>query len=87
MRIRTPIGRPASTAPFALPLLADGGTSAGMAAQEGLTGTVPLARTTDRRGFHRFWMSERHVTGATSVSSPPLMIARLIAARNGLPRA
>jgi len=82
-----PIGRPAGTAPFALPLLADGGAGAGTAAQEGLTDTVPLARTVDRRGFHRFWMSERHVMGAASVSSPPLTIVRLIADRDGLPRA
>lgn len=67
------------TAPFALSVLATGGTGVGTTAEEGLAGTVSLARTADRRGFHRFWMSEHHAMGATSVSSPPLMVARLIA--------
>ncbi|WGW10614.1 LLM class flavin-dependent oxidoreductase [Saxibacter everestensis] len=72
-------GPQTGTAPFALSVLADGGTGVGTTAEEGLAGTVALARTADRRGFHRFWMSEHHAMGATSVSSPPLMIARLIA--------
>lgn len=73
------LGHPTGTAPFALSVLASGGTGVGATAEEGLAGTVALARTADRRGFHRFWMSEHHGMGATSVSSPPLMIARLIA--------
>ncbi|POH63221.1 MULTISPECIES: LLM class flavin-dependent oxidoreductase [Cryobacterium] len=73
------LGPPSGTAPFALSVLASGGTGVGTTAEEGLTGTIALARTADRRGFHRFWMSEHHAMGAPSVSSPPLMIARLIA--------
>ena len=72
-------GRLAGTAPFALSVLASGGTGVGMTAEEGLAGTIALARTADQRGFHRFWMSEHHAMAATSVSSPPLMIARLVA--------
>ena len=70
---------PSGTASFALSVLASGGTGVGLTAQEGLEGTISLALTADRHGFHRFWMSEHHGMGATSVSSPPLMIARLIA--------
>lgn len=73
------LGRPSGTAPFALSVLSAGGTGVGMTAEEGLAGTISLARTADRRGYHRFWMSEHHAMGATSVSSPPLMVARLIA--------
>lgn len=72
-------GRPTGTAPFTLSVLSAGGTGVGMTAEEGLAGTIELARTADRYGYHRFWMSEHHAMGATSVSSPPLMVARLIA--------
>jgi len=50
-----------------------------MTAAEGLAASISLAQTADQRGYHRFWMSEHHGMGATSVSSPPLMLARLIA--------
>ncbi|WP_104180380.1 LLM class flavin-dependent oxidoreductase [Arthrobacter sp. B0490] len=73
------LSRPSGTAPFTLSVLSAGGTGVGMTAAEGLESTILLARTADERGFHRFWMSEHHGMGATSVSSPPLMIARLIA--------
>ncbi|MGP4030729.1 LLM class flavin-dependent oxidoreductase [Pseudarthrobacter sp. 1C304] len=73
------LGRQSGTAPFALSVLSAGGTGVGMTAEEGLAGTISLARTADKRGYHRFWMSEHHGFGATSVSSPPLMVARLIA--------
>ncbi|MEO8284271.1 MAG: LLM class flavin-dependent oxidoreductase, partial [Pseudarthrobacter sp.] len=72
-------GKISGTAPFALSVLSAGGTGVGTTAADGLAGTISLARTADRRGYHRFWMSEHHGMGATSVSSPALMIARLIA--------
>jgi len=71
--------RPSGSAPFTLSVLGAGGTGVGTTAEEGLMGTISLARTADQRGYHRFWMSEHHGMGATSVSSPPLMAARLIA--------
>lgn len=77
-------GRPSGTAPFVLSVLSAGGTGVGMTAEEGLAGTISLARTADRRGYHRFWMSEHHAMAATSVSSPPLMVARLIAETAGI---
>jgi len=70
---------PSGTAPFTLSVLASGGTGVGTTAEQGLASTISLARTADERGYHRFWMSEHHGMGATSVSSPPLMVARLIA--------
>jgi len=72
-------GRPSGTAPFKLSVLSAGGTGVGMTAAEGLAASISLAQTADQRGYHRFWMSEHHGMGATSVSSPPLMLARLIA--------
>jgi luciferase family oxidoreductase group 1 len=77
-------GRPSGTSPFTLSVLSAGGTGVGMTAGEGLEGTISLARAADQRGYHRFWMSEHHGMGATSVSSPPLMIARLIAETRNL---
>lgn len=73
------LSRPSAASSFMLSVLASGGTGVGMTAGEGLGGTISLARTADEHGFHRFWMSEHHGMGATSVASPPLMIARLIA--------
>ena len=73
------LSRLSGSAPFTLSVLSAGGTGVGMTAAEGLESTISLARTADERGFHRFWMSEHHGMGATSVSSPSLMIARLIA--------
>ncbi|WP_127782218.1 LLM class flavin-dependent oxidoreductase [Rhodococcus sp. X156] len=70
---------PSGTAPVALSVLASGGTGVGTTATQGLASTVSLARAADVLGYHRFWMSEHHAMGATSVSSPPLMVARLIA--------
>ncbi|KQQ96405.1 luciferase [Arthrobacter sp. Leaf141] len=72
-------GKNSGTAPFVLSVLSAGGTGVGTTATEGLAGTVSLARAADQRGYHRFWMSEHHGMGATSVSSPSLMIARLTA--------
>ncbi|MFC8303244.1 LLM class flavin-dependent oxidoreductase [Specibacter sp. NPDC057265] len=60
-------------------MLSGGSTGVGLTARDELESTISLARTADKRGFHRFWMSEHHGMGAASVSSPPLMIARLIA--------
>ncbi|MBV0881411.1 MsnO8 family LLM class oxidoreductase [Noviherbaspirillum sp. L7-7A] len=70
---------PSGTAPFTLSVLANGGTGVGRTAAQGLASTISLARTADKRGYHRFWMSEHHGMGATSVSLPPLMVARFIA--------
>ncbi|MBD7956834.1 LLM class flavin-dependent oxidoreductase [Microbacterium sp. Sa4CUA7] len=70
---------PSGTAPFSLSVLASGSTGVGVSAADGLASTISLARTADRHGFRRFWMSEHHAMPATSVASPQLMVARLIA--------
>lgn len=75
--IQTPLF---GTAPFALSVHTGGGPGIGQTAAEGLQATIEAARAADRRGYHRFWMSEHHAMPALSVASPPLMIARLIAA-------
>ena len=75
MHLDAPLG----TAPCSLSVLANGSTGVGMSAEQGLASTISLARTADRRGFRRFWMSEHHAMPATSVASPQLMVARLIA--------
>ena len=64
-------GSPAGTAPFALSVLAGGGTGVGTTAADELAATASLARTADRHGYHRFWMSEHHAMGATSHMNNP----------------
>lgn len=41
---------PSGTASFTLSVLSAGGTGVGTTAEEGLAGTISLARTADRRG-------------------------------------
>ncbi|WP_202619314.1 LLM class flavin-dependent oxidoreductase [Ornithinimicrobium cavernae] len=67
------------SAPFALSVHTGGGPGVGHTAEEGLADTIRLARTADRHGYHRFWMSEHYAMPALSVASPPLMLARLTA--------
>ena len=67
------------SAPFGLSAHAGGGPGVGQSAQEGLNDTIETAKTADRMGYHRFWMSEHHAMPALSVASPPLMMARLTA--------
>jgi alkanesulfonate monooxygenase SsuD/methylene tetrahydromethanopterin reductase-like flavin-dependent oxidoreductase (luciferase family) len=61
--------QPSGAAPFTLSVLSAGGTGVGVTAEEGLAATMSLARTADQNGYHRFWMSEHHAMGATSVPS------------------
>ncbi|MDO5507736.1 MAG: LLM class flavin-dependent oxidoreductase [Corynebacterium casei] len=66
------------SAPFTLSVLDNALTSVGTTAQEGLQGVIDLARLADKRGYHRFWMSEHHAMPAASTSSPQMMVSRLI---------
>ena len=70
--------RPQGTAPFVLSVLDNAITGEGHTAQESFAGVIDLARTADRRGYERFWMSEHHAMPGASTSSPQLMVARLI---------
>lgn len=68
---------PSGNAPFALSILDNAMTGVGSTAQESFTEVVSLARLADRRGYHRFWMSEHHAMPGAATSSPQLMLARL----------
>lgn len=67
------------SAPFALSVHTGGGPGVGSTATDGLQDTIRVARTADRHGYHRFWMSEHHAMPGLSIASPPLMLARLTA--------
>lgn len=67
------------SAPFTLSVLDNALTSIGTTAQEGLQGVIDLAGLADRRGYHRFWLSEHHAMPAAATSSPQLMLSRLTA--------
>ncbi|WP_309070253.1 LLM class flavin-dependent oxidoreductase [Arthrobacter sp.] len=66
------------TAPFALSVLDNALTGVGYSAGETLADVVALAKLADERGYRRFWMSEHHAMPGASISSPQLMVARLI---------
>ena len=65
--------------PFALSVHTGGGPGVGYTVEDGLNETIEIARTADRRGYNRFWMSEHHAMPALSIASPTVMIARLTA--------
>ena len=44
--------------------------------------TLRLAETTDRLGYHRYWLAEHHSSGGLAGSSPEILIGQ-IAARTG----
>lgn len=67
------------SAPFTLSILDNALTSVGETAQESLQGVIELASLADKRGYHRFWLSEHHAMPAAATSSPQMMLARLIA--------
>ena len=50
----------------------------GYTASSGLQEAIDIARAADCNGYHRFWMSEHHSMPGLSISSPTVMIARLI---------
>lgn len=68
---------PSGTARFALSVLDNAHTGVGQTAQESFAEIIALARLAERRGFHRFWMSEHHGMPGAATSSPQLMLARL----------
>ncbi len=67
------------SAPFSLSVHTGGGPGVGRTVSDGLQDTIGIARAADRRGYHRFWMSEHHAMPALSIGSPPIMLARLTA--------
>ncbi len=78
----TAAGPPAPDAPggpFALSVLDNAHTGVGSSAHEAYREVIALARLAERRGYHRFWVSEHHAMPAASSPSPQLMLARLTA--------
>ncbi len=68
---------PSGTAPFVLSVLDNAHTGVGQTVQEAFDEVIALAQLAERRGYHRFWMSEHHGMPAAATSSPQLMLARL----------
>lgn len=49
----------------------------GSTAAEALANSIELARTVDRLGYTRFWMSEHHAMETLACSAPEIMLARI----------
>src|SRR5690625_4170688 len=64
-------------APFRLSVLDNAHTGVGCTVGDALEGVINLAKLAERRGYHRFWMSEHHAMPAAATASPQLMVARL----------
>ncbi len=52
----------------------------GRTASDALSETTGLAMEADRLGYHRYWVSEHHVSRSLAHSSPGICIAHLAAA-------
>ncbi|OKI77008.1 LLM class flavin-dependent oxidoreductase [Streptomyces sp. CB02414] len=73
---------PSGTAPFALSVLDNAHTAVGQTVEEAFGEVIALAQLAERRGYHRFWMSEHHAMPGAATSSPQLMLARLTGETN-----
>ncbi|MER5783056.1 LLM class flavin-dependent oxidoreductase [Streptomyces mobaraensis] len=71
----TPRGR----APVPLSVLDLATVGAGRTARQALETTVELARLTERRGYHRYWVAEHHSMPGVASSSPAVILAHLAA--------
>ncbi|EMY33085.1 putative monooxygenase [Arthrobacter crystallopoietes BAB-32] len=71
---------PSGTAPFALSVLDNAHTAIGQTVQEAFGEIIALAQLAERRGYHRFWMSEHHAMPGAATSSPQIMLGRLTGA-------
>ncbi len=69
--------RSSGNAPFVLSVLDNALTGVGQTAQETFAEIIALEQLAEKRGFHRFWMSEHHAMPGAVTSSPQLMVARL----------
>ncbi|MDJ0396647.1 LLM class flavin-dependent oxidoreductase [Rhodococcus sp. G-MC3] len=70
---------PSGTAPFALSILDNASTGVGHTVGETFSDIIELAKLAERRGYHRFWMSEHHAMPGAATSSPQIMVSRLTA--------
>ncbi|MEV5505260.1 LLM class flavin-dependent oxidoreductase [Streptomyces orinoci] len=67
------------SAPVPLSVLDLAPVGSGRTAGDALRSTVELARLTERRGYHRFWVAEHHSMPGIASSSPAVILAHLAA--------
>lgn len=72
-------GIPRGTAPTPLSVLDLVTVGAGRTATDALRTSVELARLTEARGFHRYWVAEHHSMPGVASSSPAVILAHLAA--------
>ncbi|KWT58144.1 alkanal monooxygenase [Streptomyces albus subsp. albus] len=67
------------TAPVPLSVLDLVTVGAGHTASQAVRTAVGIARTAERRGFHRYWVAEHHSMPGVASSSPAVLLAHLAA--------
>ncbi|WP_411127639.1 LLM class flavin-dependent oxidoreductase [Streptomyces sp. x-19] len=72
-------GTALGTAPVPLSVLDLVTVGAGSTATTAIRTAVELARSAERRGFHRFWVAEHHSMPGVASSSPAVLLAHLAA--------
>jgi luciferase family oxidoreductase group 1 len=72
-------GKPQGTAPAVLSVLDLAVVGSGLTATDALRTTARLARTAERRGYHRMWVAEHHSMPGVASSSPAVILSHLAA--------
>lgn len=72
-------GRRWGSAPAPLSVLDLATVGSGQTATDALRASVDLARLTERRGYHRYWVAEHHSMPGIASSSPAVILAHLAA--------
>lgn len=72
-------GTAQGTAPVPLSVLDLVTVGAGHTASDAVRTAVGIARTAERRGFHRYWVAEHHSMPGVASSSPAVLLAHLAA--------
>ncbi|MEU8784713.1 LLM class flavin-dependent oxidoreductase [Streptomyces sp. NPDC048637] len=72
-------GTAPGTAPVPLSVLDLVTVGAGSTAAAAVRTAVDIARTAERRGFHRYWVAEHHSMPGVASSSPAVLLAHLAA--------
>ncbi|MFG2528038.1 LLM class flavin-dependent oxidoreductase [Streptomyces sp. NPDC048516] len=72
-------GAAPGTAPVPLSVLDLVTVGAGHTASDAVRTAVGIARTAERRGFHRYWVAEHHSMPGVASSSPAVLLAHLAA--------
>ncbi|MFE0687113.1 LLM class flavin-dependent oxidoreductase [Streptomyces sp. JH002] len=67
------------TAPVPLSVLDLATVGSGRTATQALATSVELAKLTERRGYHRFWVAEHHSMPGVASSAPAVILAHLAA--------